>query len=79
VIEATASGSAIGPALALLVVLFLAQALVQGLAQFVLARTGEGIVLGIRLGLIKHVLRLSSRCCTASRWRRCPHSGRRAR
>ncbi|GAA2394779.1 ABC transporter ATP-binding protein [Streptomyces coeruleofuscus] len=58
VIEATASGSAIGPALALLVVLFLAQALVQGLAQFVLARTGEGIVLGIRLGLIKHVLRL---------------------
>ncbi|GAA4293500.1 ABC transporter ATP-binding protein [Streptomyces venetus] len=58
VIESTASGSSIGPALALLVVLFLAQALVQGLAQFVLARTGEGIVLGIRIGLIKHVLRL---------------------
>ncbi|EFL32026.1 lipid A export permease/ATP-binding protein MsbA [Streptomyces viridochromogenes DSM 40736] len=58
VIESTSSGSAIGPALVLLVVLFLAQALVQGLAQFVLARTGEGIVLGIRLGLIKHVLRL---------------------
>ncbi|MFJ4239831.1 ABC transporter ATP-binding protein [Streptomyces iakyrus] len=58
VIESTASGTSIGPALALLVVLFLAQALVQGLAQFVLARTGEGIVLGIRLGLIRHVLRL---------------------
>ncbi|KOX02569.1 ABC transporter [Streptomyces sp. NRRL B-1140] len=58
VIESTGSGSSVGPALALLVVLFLAQALVQGLAQFVLARTGEGIVLGIRLGLIRHVLRL---------------------
>lgn len=58
VIETTASGGAIGYVLALLVVLFLAQALVQGLAQYVLARTGEGIVLGVRLALIKHVLRL---------------------
>ncbi|MFJ8533453.1 ABC transporter ATP-binding protein [Streptomyces sp. NPDC093591] len=58
VIEATASGGTVGYVLALLVVLFLAQALVQGLAQFVLARTGEGIVLGIRIGLIRHVLRL---------------------
>jgi ABC-type multidrug transport system fused ATPase/permease subunit len=58
VIEATESGGAIGYVLALLVVLFVAQALVQGLAQFVLSRTGEGIVLGVRLGLIKHVLRL---------------------
>lgn len=58
VIEATESGGPIGPVLVLLVVLFLAQALVQGLAQFVLARTGEGIVLGIRIGLIRHVLRL---------------------
>jgi ABC-type multidrug transport system fused ATPase/permease subunit len=58
VIETTQSGGAIGSVLALLVVLFVAQALVQGLAQFVLSRTGEGIVLGVRLGLIKHVLRL---------------------
>lgn len=58
VIEATGSGGPVGYALTLLGVLFLAQALVQGLAQFVLARTGEGIVLGIRIGLIKHVLRL---------------------
>lgn len=58
VIEATASGGAIGPVLVLLVVFFLAQAVVEGLAQFVLARTGEGIVLGVRLGLIKHLLRL---------------------
>ncbi|MDQ0752935.1 ABC-type multidrug transport system fused ATPase/permease subunit [Streptomyces africanus] len=58
VIETTQSGGAIGYVLTLLVVLFVAQALVQGLAQFVLSRTGEGIVLGVRLGLIKHVLRL---------------------
>jgi ABC-type multidrug transport system fused ATPase/permease subunit len=58
VIESATSGSTIGPVVALLVVFFLAQALVQGLAQYVLARTGEGVVLGIRLGLIRHVLRL---------------------
>ncbi|MDH6436931.1 ABC-type multidrug transport system fused ATPase/permease subunit [Streptomyces sp. SAI-144] len=58
VIEATTSGGSIGYVLTLLVVVFLAQALVQGLAQFVLSRTGEGIVLGVRLGLISHVLRL---------------------
>nr|WP_267132849.1 ABC transporter ATP-binding protein [Streptomyces cyaneochromogenes] len=58
VIEATGSGGVTGLALVLLVVVFLAQALVQGLAQYVLVRTGEGVVLGIRLGLIGHVLRL---------------------
>ncbi|MEU0105750.1 MULTISPECIES: ABC transporter ATP-binding protein [unclassified Streptomyces] len=58
VIESAASGSAIGPVVGLLVVFFLAQALVQGFAQYVLARTGEGVVLGVRLGLIRHVLRL---------------------
>ncbi|NGO13599.1 ABC transporter ATP-binding protein [Streptomyces sp. HC44] len=58
VIEATTSGGAIGYVLVMLVVVFLAQALVQGFAQFVMSRTGEGIVLGIRLSLIKHVLRL---------------------
>nr|WP_244187946.1 ABC transporter ATP-binding protein [Streptomyces regalis] len=58
VIESATSGSPIGPVIVLLVALFLAQALVQSLAQYVLARTGEGVVLGIRLGLIRHVLRL---------------------
>ncbi|MFF3318433.1 ABC transporter ATP-binding protein [Streptomyces sp. NPDC003035] len=58
VIESTASGSPIGFLVALLVSLFLAQALVQSFAQYVLARTGEGIVLGVRLGLVEHVLRL---------------------
>ncbi|MDN3295284.1 ABC transporter ATP-binding protein [Streptomyces ficellus] len=58
VIESTAAGSAVGLVIVLLVVLFVGQALVQGLAQYVLARTGEGIVLGVRLRLIKKVLRL---------------------
>ncbi|WP_251067533.1 ABC transporter ATP-binding protein [Streptomyces sp. ISL-36] len=58
VIESTASGSPIGFLVVLLVALFLAQALVQGFAQYVLARTGEGIVLHVRLGLVEHVLRL---------------------
>ncbi|OKJ96890.1 ABC transporter [Streptomyces sp. CB03234] len=58
VIESTSSGSAVGPVIALLVVFFVAQVLVQGLAQYVVARTGEGIVLGIRLRLVRHVLRL---------------------
>ncbi|MFF1512153.1 ABC transporter ATP-binding protein [Streptomyces sp. NPDC058326] len=58
VIEATSSGSPIGFLVVLLVTLFLAQALVQGFAQYVLTRTGEGIVLGVRLGLVEHVLRL---------------------
>ena len=66
VIEATTSGGSIGYVLTLLVVVFLAQALVQGLAQFVLSRTGEGIVLGVRLGLISHVLRLPWPCTTAT-------------
>ncbi|MFI7408910.1 ABC transporter ATP-binding protein [Streptomyces sp. NPDC049627] len=61
VIESAGSGSPVTPAVALLVVFFLAQAVVQGLAQYVLARTGEGIVLSVRLGLIGHLLRLPMR------------------
>jgi ABC-type multidrug transport system fused ATPase/permease subunit len=41
-----------------LIGLFTGQALVQAIARYVLARTGEGIVLGIRLDLIAHLLRL---------------------
>ncbi|MEY9488466.1 ABC-type multidrug transport system fused ATPase/permease subunit [Streptomyces calvus] len=61
VIEAATAERAIGPDVALLVGFFLAQAVVQGFAQYTLARTGEGIVLGIRLGLIRHLLRLPMR------------------
>ncbi|GHH92725.1 ABC transporter ATP-binding protein [Streptomyces capillispiralis] len=61
VIEAASAERAIGPDVTLLVVFFLAQAVVQGLAQYALTRTGEGIVLGIRIGLIRHLLRLPMR------------------
>jgi ABC-type multidrug transport system fused ATPase/permease subunit len=45
-------------AVVLLIGLFAGQALVQTFGRYVLARTSEGIVLGIRLNLIDHVLRL---------------------
>ncbi|MGC9539680.1 ABC transporter ATP-binding protein [Streptomyces sp. UG1] len=61
VIESAGSGSPVTPVVVLLVVFFFAQAVVQGFAQFVLARTGEGIVLSVRLGLIGHLLRLPMR------------------
>ncbi|MQY03224.1 ABC transporter ATP-binding protein [Actinomadura macrotermitis] len=47
-----------GPVIALLIGLFAAQVIVQGLAQYIVARAGEGIVLGIRLRLVRHLLRL---------------------
>ncbi|MFI7408413.1 ABC transporter ATP-binding protein [Streptomyces sp. NPDC049627] len=61
VIEEAGAGAATGGAVGLLIVLFLAQAAVQGVARYVLARTGEGVVLGLRLGLIAHLLRLPMR------------------
>lgn len=61
VIEAAGAGAATGGAIGLLVVLFLAQAAVQAVARYVLARTGEGVVLGLRLDLIAHLLRLPMR------------------
>ncbi|MEU6256695.1 ABC transporter ATP-binding protein [Streptomyces sp. NPDC047043] len=61
VIEAAGAGTATGGAVALLVALFLAQAAVQAVARYVLARTGEGVVLGLRLDLISHLLRLPMR------------------
>ena len=41
-----------------LVAVFTAQAAVQAVARYALARTGEGVVLGVRLRLIDHLLRL---------------------
>ncbi|MBT2418578.1 ABC transporter ATP-binding protein [Streptomyces sp. ISL-22] len=61
VIEAAGTGGPTGGAVGLLVGLFLAQAAVQGLARYVLARTGEGVVLGLRLDMIAHLLRLPMR------------------
>ncbi|MET9964880.1 ABC transporter ATP-binding protein [Streptomyces sp. NPDC006356] len=61
VIEAAGTGTATGGAIGLLVVLFLAQAAVQAVARYVLARTGEGVVLGLRLDLVAHLLRLPMR------------------
>ncbi|MFE0251376.1 ABC transporter ATP-binding protein [Streptomyces sp. NPDC059010] len=61
VIEAAGEGAATGGPVGLLVALFLAQAAVQGVARYALARTGEGVVLGLRLDLIAQLLRLPMR------------------
>src|SRR5918912_3367924 len=58
VIDSAGTGPIIWNAIVLLVVLFAGQALVQAVARYVLERTSEGIVLGIRLNLIDHLLRL---------------------
>ncbi|NKZ05140.1 ABC transporter ATP-binding protein [Actinomadura latina] len=58
VIGAAGAGRTPWAAVAALVALFTVQALLQALVRFQLARTGEGIVLGIRLNLIDHLLRL---------------------
>ncbi|WP_242887278.1 ABC transporter ATP-binding protein [Actinomadura litoris] len=58
VIAAAGSGRTPWAAVGALVALFAGQALVQALVRFQLARTGEGIVLGVRLNLIDHLLRL---------------------
>ncbi|WKX73385.1 ABC transporter ATP-binding protein [Streptomyces sp. XD-27] len=61
VIEAAGSDRGLGGYIGVLIALFVAQAAVQAVARYVLARTGEGVVLGIRLGLIDHLLRLPMR------------------
>ncbi|QOV36965.1 ABC transporter ATP-binding protein [Streptomyces ferrugineus] len=61
VIEAAGEGAPTGGPIGLLIALFLAQAAVQGVARYALARTGEGVVLGLRLDLIAHLLRLPMR------------------
>ena len=58
VIESAGTGPTIWKSVLLLVLLFVGQAMVQAVAQYVLERTSEGIVLGIRLHLIHHLLRL---------------------
>jgi ABC-type multidrug transport system fused ATPase/permease subunit len=58
VIDSAGTGSPIWSSMVLLIALFASQAFVQGIARYVLARTGEGVVLGIRLNLIARLLRL---------------------
>ncbi|GGN63910.1 ABC transporter [Actinoplanes lobatus] len=58
-VEASGAGRPLTVVVLLLVALFAAQALVQAVAGFVLARAGEEIVLGIRLNLVHRLLRLT--------------------
>jgi ABC-type multidrug transport system fused ATPase/permease subunit len=61
IIHNAETGSTVWIWVAVLVILFVGQALVQVVVRCVLARTGEGIVLGIRLNVIDHLLRLRMR------------------
>jgi ABC-type multidrug transport system fused ATPase/permease subunit len=58
VIESAAQGPVALQAIALLIVLFVVQSIIEMAVRFALARTGEAMVLGIRLSLIDHLLRL---------------------
>ncbi|MFG3255103.1 ABC transporter ATP-binding protein [Streptomyces sp. NPDC048172] len=61
VIEAAGDGSPFGGAVLVLVALFLAQAGVQAAGRYVMVRTGESVVLGVRLALVDRLLRLPLR------------------
>ncbi|MDP9386657.1 MAG: ABC transporter ATP-binding protein/permease [Actinomycetota bacterium] len=58
VIDAAGAGPIPWAPMVVLVVLFGGQAVVQGIARYVLGKTSEGIVLGVRLDLVDHLLRL---------------------
>jgi ABC-type multidrug transport system fused ATPase/permease subunit len=57
-IDAARSGPVAWWGIALLAALFIAQAAIKSFARYLLLRTGERIVLGLRLGLVDHLLRL---------------------
>jgi ABC-type multidrug transport system fused ATPase/permease subunit len=57
-IESAQAGPLDRGTIVLLISLFVAQAGLQAVVRYVLARTGEGVVLGMRLNLVHHVLRL---------------------
>lgn len=67
VIESAGTGPVLWKAIAILVLLFAAQALVETVVRYVLARTGEGVVLRVRLNLIDHLLRLHIRAYDKNR------------
>ncbi|WP_068920603.1 ABC transporter ATP-binding protein [Planobispora rosea] len=58
VIEEVGAGRTAWGAICALVTFFLAQAAVEALVRYVLARTGEGVVLGVRVRLADRLLRL---------------------
>ncbi|MBW3610639.1 MAG: ABC transporter ATP-binding protein/permease [Actinobacteria bacterium] len=62
IVKQVVDAGAVGPLpwrlVVLLVLLFVCQAVVQGIGRYVLARTSEGIVLQVRLRLVDHLLRL---------------------
>ncbi|HCT78284.1 MAG TPA: ABC transporter ATP-binding protein [Micromonosporaceae bacterium] len=58
VVDNAATGGIRWTAVAAVLILFASQALVQTGARYLLARTGEGIVLSLRLRLTHHLLRL---------------------
>ena len=58
VIDSATRGPVLWNIILLLIALFVGQALVQAVGRYVLARTSEGVVLGIRLNLVHHLLRL---------------------
>ncbi|WP_410643438.1 ABC transporter ATP-binding protein [Amycolatopsis sp. lyj-346] len=66
-INAAADGRDLGRLLGGLVAVFVAQAATEGLGRYLLERTSEGIVLGLRLGLINRLLRLRLRTHRAQR------------
>jgi ABC-type multidrug transport system fused ATPase/permease subunit len=58
VIDASEHGGPPWPAIALLLALFVSQAVIAGVARYVLGRTSEGIVLQVRRRLVEQLLRL---------------------
>ena len=58
VIEAAGEEKGVRTLVAVLVVLFVAQGVAEGVAHYVLGRTSEGIVLGVRVRLVGRLLRL---------------------
>lgn len=60
-IDTVTDGGLIGWLLALLAVLFVAEAVVDALGRYWLQRCGEGIVLGLRIRLVDRLLRLPMR------------------
>jgi ABC-type multidrug transport system fused ATPase/permease subunit len=58
VIDTAQQGPVAWTAISVLITLFLGQAAFQAVARYVLGRTGESVVLKLRLDLIRHLLRL---------------------
>lgn len=60
-VDASGRGQVVWPLLALLGALFLVEAAIGSAGRFLLERTGEGVVRGLRMGLVGRLLRLEMR------------------